>query len=125
MWTVLRDDNGDVGLVVPEGTPVIEAVLTLVQETYGGDLFSPDNPAIVQAAEGLRVERWHSCTKAFREAECIGDGDPDGEWWAPHGDGKRTIFVLPFEGDAYSLGEEAEALESTEPGTSPEGDRDG
>ena len=72
-WTVLHSEAGDSEAVVlpSEGTPVVEALLHLIDETYGSPMFSPDNPAVVDAAKSCHVERWHSCTKTWREANGI------------------------------------------------------
>lgn len=98
-------------LVVEEGTEPIDAMIALVAEVYGGDDFSRDNPAIVAATEGERVERWHSCTKAWKEAENIEDFDSYTDWWASGGDGKRFVWVFCPGKSVYCIGEEAEELE--------------
>lgn len=107
LWTVLRDDDGECAIVVPKHVDVTEALIEAVQQVHG-ELFTADNPAIVEAAKDLKVECWHSCTKAWKEAECV-DSDLDGDWWAPHGDGKRSIYVVAIEQSLYVIGDEAEA----------------
>lgn len=108
---VLRGDDGE-ALVVTEGADPIGALIELVNESYGGPPFARDNPVIVEAAQGLKVEVWRSCTAAYCEAEGIDTDGYDG-WWTPDGDGKRKIHVLNYEGDVYDLGERAEEAEPT------------
>ena len=106
---MLRDEDGDNSIVVPAAdTPVVEAVLEAVCQVHG-DQFQPDNPVIIEAAKGLKVECWHSCTKAWKEAENVEDYDSYNDWWAPHGDGKRSIYVVAIERSLYVIGDEAEA----------------
>lgn len=107
MWSVLSSDDSD-SIVVPQGTEVADAVVVLLSERYGGR-FSPGNPAIVAACEGVKVEVWRSCSRALMEAEGVGDGESD--WWAPFGDGKRSIHVVDIGQSAYSLGEAAAEYE--------------
>ena len=108
LWSTLYDeDSGGYSIVVPEGTTPAEALAEMVNATFGGS-FDQHQPLIVEKAADLRIEVWRSCTKAFKEAENI---DFDGDYWAPHGDGKRFIHVLYFDGDLWSLGEEMEAME--------------
>lgn len=107
-WTVLRDGDGDCAIVVPGAdTDPTEALIEAVQQVHG-ELFTADNPAIVEAAKDLKVECWHSCTKAWKEAENVDDFDT-GDWWAPHGDGKRSIYVVAIDKSLYVIGDEAES----------------
>lgn len=103
--TVLHCDDG-VAIVVIEGTSAADALIQMVRDGYGGlHDFSPTNPAIVEAVDRTRVEIWRSCTRKWQEAEMAETGYDD--WWAPHGDGARQIWVAWYDGSAYSLGEAA------------------
>lgn len=104
--TVLRSDYG-MSIVVEEGTDQLGALLVLVAEEYGGEYLHRDNPVLVAALPGCSpVERWRSYSDALAEAEGI-DTEEYGGWWGPGGDGKRDIWAMAFDGDAYSLGDEA------------------
>lgn len=111
-WTVLHSEDGDESITVPgPDTDVVDALLTLIEETYGGDRFAPDNPAILAAAEGVKVERWFSVTKQMRESEGIDDGFES--YYTPNGDGRRSIWVVSIQTSGYWLGEKCE--EATDP----------
>ena len=112
--TILHNDNDEDALVVPEGTTLIDGLLSLVEEVYGGERFAPDNPAIIAALDHATVGVWRSCTKKWTEAEGV-DTEGYNGWWAPDGDGARTITVAAYSGSAYVLGEMAEEAEQTDP----------
>jgi hypothetical protein len=113
MWDVLTDKSGGPSaIVVPVHTPPIEALIELIH-TYCGNVYSADNPVLVAEAEGLKVEWWYSCTKAWREAEGAPDMDT-WDWWAPHGDGKRSISVVSVDRSIYVLDEMAAEAEPAE-----------
>lgn len=101
-WTLLHDDDGESSIVVPEGASVTEAVLELVEQVTG-DRFEPDNPAIVDAVAGLEVETWRSTTWRWRE----GEGVTEDDWWAPDGDGRRTIEVVSLNRSVHALADAA------------------
>lgn len=104
-WSVLRSESDDgIGIVVPEGASTAEALAELVGMVHGVDVSSA-HPLIVKEAAGLKVETWRSCTKAWREAEGVGDFE---EYWAPQGDGKRTANVVWYPDDVWALGDEVE-----------------
>jgi hypothetical protein len=107
--TILRGEDG-CALVVAECADVLDALIELVGEEYGGE-WGRDNPVLVKEAEGLVIEAWHSCSKAWKEAECVEDWDGYMDWWAPDGDGKRTVWVLNIDRSVYALGEMAEEAE--------------
>jgi hypothetical protein len=104
-WSTLHDEDGSSAIVVPEGTDPLEALVELLNAEYGR-VFSRDNPVLVKEAAGLKIQRWFSCTKAWKEAESVGEEEE--EWWAPNGDGKRSIFVVSSDRSTYVLGEIAE-----------------
>lgn len=104
---MLRSDDG-VAIVIERGTSLLDALLTLLEQEYGVPRFSETNSVIVQAIAGVHIEVWQSCTKTWRESRDIEDGM---DWWAPDGDGRRSITVAYYEGDAYLLGENAETAE--------------
>lgn len=104
-WTVLHGEDG-YAIVVPPGTSPDEAFIELLAAHHGVGA-APDHPAVVAACEGLKVEVWRSCTAAWAEAEGVDIEGMNG-WWAPHGDGKRWIHVLCFEGDLYGIGDSIE-----------------
>ena len=106
--TVLHNDNDEDALVVPDGTTLIDGLLMLVEEVYGGERFAPDNPAIVAALEHAYVGVWHSCSVRWAQDNNV-DTEGYNGWWAPDGDGKRSITVASYSGSAYVLGEMAEA----------------
>lgn len=116
-WSVLRNEDGEASLVVPEGTDVVEALLTLVEEEYGGGPFARDNPAIVDALEAADISVWrrYSPERAVNEGIC--EDDQSHGWWGPSGDLGDPITVLVYDGDPYSLGEEAEAAEAAPAGS--------
>ncbi len=107
---VLRSDDGSAIVVNADATQV-DGLLDLIEAEYGGDRFASTNPVIVAAATEVRIEVWRSCTKAWREAEGI---DVDAGWWSPEGDGRRSITVAYYDGNAYMLGEAAEQAEQAE-----------
>ena len=110
-WTVLYGSDDDSNaIVVPEGTSTTHALCELVAAVHGVDT-DEHNPVIAREAERLKVETWRSCTKAWREAEGIYEFD---SYWAPHGDGSRTIQVVHFDGDVYGIGDEIERLGDSE-----------
>lgn len=100
--TEFRSDDG-VALVVTPDTRPVDALCDLLVNNYGGE-WSPDNPAVVEAASALRVEVWRYCPKAQCEAEGWGD-DYTTEWWGPDGAGKRSCHVVFYDGSVYDLGE--------------------
>ena len=112
--TILRDEDGDFySMVIAEdATDVAEALVQLVADEFGGEPFPTDNEAIADALQYARIEWWHSCTKAWKEAE--GVEWEGGDYWAPNGDGKRCIHVVSYEGSPYVLGEEAEKWMATD-----------
>ena len=62
LWDRLHSDSS-VSIVVPEGIEPIDALRILLQEEYGGEeLFSADNPVVIDAAKGLRIEAWRKCS---------------------------------------------------------------
>lgn len=110
-WTIMRDEDADgVAMTIPDGmTDPLDALIALVSEDYGGEVasWSKENPVLLAALDDVQIETWRSCTKAWCESEGI---DPDGYtsgYWAPSGDGARSIRVVYYRDDAYSLGEEA------------------
>lgn len=100
-------------VVVEDGTAPLDGLLTLLQEGYGGARFAPDNPAIVEALPSVSVRVWHSCTKVWKESNWY-DGEPEDDWFAEDGDGRRQITVAWFDGALYDLGERAEAAEPSD-----------
>ena len=110
-WTVLRSDDG-YSLVVPPGTTPAEALAELLIAQYGGD-WSADHPGVIEAAQGQRVEVFHSCSKAWKEGEGV---DWDEDWWAPHGDGRRWVHAFSYDGSLYDLGDKLSASESDDNG---------
>lgn len=106
MWSTLMSDEGT-SIVVPEGTEPTEALLAMLWEC-GGD-FTAENPVVKRVAADLKVEVWRSCSKAYIEAEVFDDCAEDSDWWAPGGDGKRSIHVVYYDGPIYALYDEAEA----------------
>lgn len=112
LWSILRGEDGT-AIVVPEGTSPVDALLSLVEEEFGGERFSPDNPAIVEAAHGLKIEAWHDCSDSQTRDEYGEDSDSLLGFWAPNGDGKHTIHVLSLDYSGYYLGELCEEHESS------------
>ena len=105
--TVLRGDDG-LSVVVAPGTSPLDALLTLIEEEYGGERLSSDNPVVVAALDGLTVDAWTEYSPARQEADGVGeDDDYSTRWWGPNGDGSETIHVLSFEGNVYDLGDRA------------------
>lgn len=109
--TVLRGDyDPHVAVVVSSAdVNVLDALREAVASEYGGE-WSRENPVLAEVAAGLRIECWHSCSKAWREGEGVAD-EWTSDWWAPHGDGKRFCYVLVYPGSLYDLGEQAEPVE--------------
>lgn len=107
--TLTSDHDSGVALVIERGDSLVDALLDLVVEEYGGPKFTPDNPAIVAAMSDVKIETWRSCSKQWRE-----DNGAD-EWeayWSTEGDGRRLIEVLWYPDDVYELGLAAEAAEA-------------
>jgi hypothetical protein len=94
MWDVLMDDSGPTAIVVPLATKPIDALIALLSE-HCGNQYSATNPVLIAEVEGMRIERWHSCTKQWQEDNNMPEMGY-GDWWAPHGDGKRSISVFPI-----------------------------
>lgn len=119
---VLRCEYGE-AVVVQPGTGLVEGLLTLLVESYGGPRFAADNPAIVQALPRVTRQTWRSTTKAYREGEVIDDAFLD-DYWCPDGDGARQIVIVHYDGNIYDLGDMAadaeQALAGAAVGT-PEG----
>ncbi len=112
-YTVLYTEDGS-AMTIPESvTEPLDALIALLSEDYGGEIaeWSRDNPVLLAALPDVRIEIWHSCTKAWCESEGI---DPD-EWtsgyWAGNGDGERSLRVIWYADNIYDLGEEAEEAE--------------
>lgn len=115
-WTVLSggDHSDGTAMTVPEiAADPMEALIALLSEDYGGEgaEWSRDNPVLIEAVKDCRFETWHSCTKKWCENEGINPDEWNGGWWAPSGDGARSIRVFYYDGNAYDLGEQAEAAE--------------
>ena len=114
VWTVLYNEDADgTSMVLPDdfAGDEADALLELLVQAYGGPKFSRDNPVIQDALPDVRVGVWHSCTKAWCEAEGVdGDGYKSG-WFAPNGDGARWINVVWYRDDFYDLGDEAAKAE--------------
>lgn len=83
---------------LPPGTPLTDEAgstfAVVVQRGWDTDKIN----AAANTVDGLTPEKrgpfelaiWRSCTKAWREANNITEFD---EYWAPDGDGRRTIDV--------------------------------
>lgn len=117
-WTILSggDHSDGTAMTVPDDmADPLFALIELVSQDYGGALaeWSKDNPVLVEAVKDCRFETWHSCTKKWCENEGIDPDEWNGGWWAPSGDGARSIRVFYYDGNAYDLGEEAEQVEET------------
>lgn len=106
-WTLLHSEDGCDSIVVPEGTTFAEGLCELLRATHGVDV-EPTHPLIVETAAGLKVQTWHSTTRAWREGEGV-DGDWD-TYWSADGDGKRTANVVYYPDDLYALGDEIESV---------------
>lgn len=102
---VFRCDDGGAALVVNEPTDPVDALVLLVQYAYGGE-WSRSNPVLVEAAQQVSVQVWHSCTKRWREDHMVDDEWGD-SWWSPEGDGARQVLVAFYPDDLYDLGERA------------------
>ena len=107
-WDILQCDEGS-AVVVPPGTEPIDALIHLVKEECGGETWSRTNPTLVEAAENVRIQIWYSCTKAWKQNNWV--DEPDDPYWAPDGDGKRTLLVAYYDGNTYALGDDAQAHE--------------
>lgn len=105
LWSTMRSDDGT-SIVVPEDADATDALLEMLVSECGGD-FTRDNPVVQREAAGLKVELWRSCSKAYRENEAGIDPYCE-DWWAPDGDGKRTIHVVYYDGAIWALHDEAE-----------------
>lgn len=100
---LLNSDDYSIVVVSPGTTP-LDGLLTLIEETTG-DLVAADHPAIVEAAQRVRVETWWSCSTRWKEAN--GGGWDYQDYWSRDGDGKRKITVAMYEGSPYDLANEA------------------
>jgi hypothetical protein len=97
---VLQGDPGVAVVMADDWTPW-DALRSLVLATAGYDLpdSARDTPAADDLLADLKVLRWRSCTKAYREANGV-----DEDWWAEDGDGARSIRVGWYEtDDLYDL----------------------
>ena len=110
--TVLLSDDG-CALVVPhQDYNVLDALIEIVEDQHGGDV-TLTNPYLTKLAAETKVQVWYSCSKAWQEAESVGDDYTDyaSDWWAPYGDGKRSVYVVSVDVSGYTLGELAEEAE--------------
>ena len=89
-WTMLSSDDGVQSIIVPEGATVAEGLCEMVQQMFGTEC-TPEHPAIVQAARGQSVDRWHSCSAAWRRDRGL---DTDTPYWSDDGDGRRSVLVV-------------------------------
>lgn len=105
--TVLRGEAGS-ALVVEPGTAPLDALLTMLEEEYGGERFAESNSVVAARAGEVRIETWHSYLKWQREDQGVDDFE---DYWGPDGQGKRSITVAYFDGSVYDLGDEAQAAE--------------
>lgn len=111
---VLNTETGTSAMVVTEGADPLASLLDLLEEVYGGDRFSPTNPAIVAALADVAVEEWRTCTADWLASEGL-DLDEGGVtgWWASEGDGPNAVWVLSLRRDAYCVAEDAEDAEAS------------
>lgn len=105
--TILTNENDEQSMVVELHTTLLDGLLELIAEAYGGDHFAPDNPAIVDALAHATIGTWRTCSKQWCEANEVDDEDFN-TYWAPDGDGEHTITVVAYPGSVYVLGEMAE-----------------
>lgn len=110
---VLTGEDCD-AIVVAEDTDVVDALVDLLD----GE-FERTNPVLVEEARALKVEVWRSTTKAFREAE--GLGEENGDWWCPDGDGRRSVRVVALTRSRYVLADMAELADAAPPDPPVEG----
>ena len=103
-WDTLQCEDG-VGIVVPEGTEPMAALLAMLEAGHGSgqDKYDLTHPALVEAASEVRISLWRSCTKPWREDRGVDDWD---SYWAEDGDGKRTLRVAYYDGSIYDLGDQ-------------------
>lgn len=100
---VLRCEDGYALVVAALDADRYTAMADLLTYAYGGT-WERGNAVIEEAAEALRIETWHSCTKRYREA--MGVEEDAESWWAADGDGARTIVVAYHDNDGlYDLGD--------------------
>lgn len=108
--TTFQCEDGGYALVLASASDDrYVAMVDLITYCYGGT-WPAGNVVLAEAAATLRVETWRSCTKSYRESMGVDDEwSPD--WWAPDGDGARSVVVAYYDGDAYGLGERAARVE--------------
>lgn len=108
-WTTFSCPHDDEDAIsVPEGwTDVMGALLELLTSETGA-VFDRDNPVLTEEAKSLHIETWSSCTKRWCEDNGIYPEDYGAtNWWAPDGDGKRSVRVLHYPGSLWVLSERA------------------
>jgi hypothetical protein len=98
LWMVFMGDTHSI--VVKHDTTPAEAVAAFIEE-YCGETISVDHPFVIKEARTVEISRWFSCSKDFKESECV--DDPDLDWWTPDGDGARWCYVALFERSAYTM----------------------
>ena len=107
LWSVLRNEDGQCSIVVPEGTTPAAALIALLDHEYGGGGGPPpeDHPEIVATVEGLKLERWRQYSPEAAENEGI-DLEDYLVWYGPGGDEGEWFWVLNYQGgDLYDLGD--------------------
>lgn len=106
LWSVLRNEDGQYSIVVPEGTTPATALIEMLGIEYGwGDTPpSEDHPDIVAAVEGLKLERWRQYSPEAAEREGV-DLDDYLCWYGPGGDEGEWFWVLNYQGNLWDLGD--------------------